>query len=240
MRRSSMNSESDKPKVDVSEEVARSKKSDRRPKKWQERLLPLMINLLVALTVFFFIATFFQISYLHWSILQYPEIDLDISDTNLIMDNAGTFEDQMASRKLELLARLEAYVVERRYHEASVGLMSSSWIRYLGFITGMILALIGASFILGRLQGTETEIAGKGSGIDFSLKTAAPGIILAVLGALLMFATIIDKDTRNIVDAPTYITCSSGFENITIPTAVPVSLDDLGAPEDQIYIDDNP
>jgi hypothetical protein len=235
-----MNSESDQPKVDVSEEVAQSKKSDIHPKKWQERLLPLMINLLVALTVFFFIATFFQISYLHWSILQYPEIDLDVSDTSLIMTNAGSSNDQFASRKLELLARLEAYVVERRYHEASVGLMSSTWIRYLGFITGMILALIGASFILGKLQETETEMVGKGSGIDISLKTASPGIILTVLGAVLMFATIIDKDARNIIDAPVYITSSSGFESLELPTAIPVSLDDLVAPDDQVNMNEEP
>ncbi len=234
MKRSSISNESDQPKVDASEKVARSKKSNKQPKKWQERLLPLMINLLIALTLFFFIATFFQISYLHWSILQYPEIDLDVSDTYPITTNAASSDDQFASRKLELLARLEAYVVERRYHEASVGLMSSTWIRYLGFITGMILALIGASFILGKLQEAKTEVVGKGSGIDISLKTASPGIILAVLGTVLMFATIIDKDTRNIIDAPVYITSSSGFEGIELPTAIPVSIDDLGVPEDQV------
>jgi len=235
-----MKDEIDQTSAEPSKKVVPSKKNDRQPRKWQERLLPLMINLLVALTLFFFIATFFQISYLHWSILQYPEIDLDISNAYSITANIGNSDDQFASRKLELLARLEAYVVERRYHEASVDLMSSTWLRYLGFITGMILALIGASFVLGKLQESDTEVTGKGSGIDISLKTASPGIILSVLGTVLMFATIIDKDYRNIIDAPIYITSSSGFENLELPTAIPISLDDLGVPEDQVNMGEEP
>ena len=235
-----MKDENEKPKVDSPKKALRPKRSERQFDHWQERLLPLMINLLVALTIFFFVATFFQISYLHWSILQYPEIDLGKSDANLLTTNTDTSNDQFSSRKLEYLARLEAYVVERRYHAASVGLMSSTWIRYLGFITGMILALIGASFVLGKLQGTDTEIAGKSSGIDISLKTASPGIILAVLGSLLMFATIIDEDTRNIVDAPIYITSATGFESLEFPTPIPVSLDDLEVPDDQPFIFDEP
>ena len=235
-----MKDENQKNKVDSPRNTPRTKKREKHFDQWQERLLPLMINLLVALTIFFFVATFFQISYLHWSILQYPEIDLDKSDAGLLATNADTSNDQFSSRKLEYLVRLEAYVIERRYHAASVGLMSSTWIRYLGFITGMILALIGASFVLGKLQGTDTEIAGKSSGIDISLKTASPGIILAVLGSLLMFATIIDKDSRNIIDAPTYITSVSGFESLEIPTPIPVSIDDLGASEDQLLIFDEP
>jgi hypothetical protein len=235
-----MKDENSQPEAIHSKTVFSSKKNDKPPKKWQERLLPLMINLLVALTLFFFIATFFQISYLHWSILQYPEIDLDASNTEYVVTNTGTSGDYLASRKLELLARLESYVVERRYHEASVGLMSSTWIRYLGFITGMILALIGASFILGKLQETDTEIVGKGSGLDISLKTASPGIILTVLGTLLMFATIIDKDTRNIIDAPVYISSATGFESLEMPTPMSVSLDGLEAPDDQVNMDNEP
>jgi hypothetical protein len=235
-----MKSEIDQTVAEPSTKVIPSGKTIHQPRKWQERLLPLMINLLVALTVFFFIATFFQISYLHWSILQYPELDLDVSSAYPITTSATSSEDQFASRKFELLARLEAYIIERRYHEASVDLMSSTWLRYLGFITGMILALIGASFILGKLQEAETEVVGKGSGVDISLKTASPGIILAVLGTVLMFATIIDKDYRNIVDAPIYITSSSGFDNLELPTAIPVSLDDLAAPDDRVNMGEEP
>jgi hypothetical protein len=100
---------------------------------------------------------------------------------------------------------MEAYLAERRYHQASVQLMSGIWIRYLGFVTGMILALVGASFVLGKLQEPESEITGKSSVIDFSLKSASPGIILVVFGALLMFTTIITRQEYTVEDRPIYL-----------------------------------
>jgi hypothetical protein len=212
--------------------ITQPKKIENRNRKWQERLLPLMINMLIALTVFFFIATFVQISYLHWSIFQYPSPNIVTPPTISISEDTGSFNEQLSAQKLYLLTRLEAYVVERRYREASVGLMTSIWFRYLGFITGMILALIGATFVLGKLQEPKSEISSKGSDLAFTLKTSSPGIILAVLGAALMLATILDKDTRNIIDAPTYISSISA-EQVSLPTPLPVDTENLAAPEDK-------
>jgi hypothetical protein len=93
--------------------------------------------------------------------------------------------------------------------------------------------LIGASFVLGKLQEPESEISAKGSELAVSLKTASPGLILAVLGAVLMLATIMDKDTRNITDANIYLTNSSISQNFTLPTPNPVDTNNLAAPEDK-------
>jgi hypothetical protein len=175
------------------------------PRKWQERLLPVMAGLLIGLTVFFFGATFVQMSYLHSSMLQIPAIDLQSLPDSGLLTAAGTFEEQATARRLEILAKLESYLIERRYHQASALLMSGLWLRYLGFVTGMILALVGASFVLGKLQEPTSEIAGKSTLIDFSVKSASPGLLLAVLGSLLMFATIVDRDDYAVVDVSTYL-----------------------------------
>ncbi len=173
--------------------------------KWQVQLLPMMSRLLIGLTLFFFIASFIQMAYLHWNILQSPPVDIDPSDGEAILASAESFADRLSARELEVRSKMEAYIVSQRYHQASLLLMSGLWIRYLGFMTGMILALVGASFILGKLREPRTKIEGKASNAAFSLLTTSPGIILAVLGAILVFATIMDKDTYEVKDSNTYL-----------------------------------
>jgi hypothetical protein len=192
-----------------------------KPLKWQERLLPTMNGLLIGLTLFFFLTTFGQMAYLHWSILQTPEININQTSGESLINSTDTFEDRLNARALEVNSRMEAFIVTQRYHQASVLLMSGLWIRYLGFMTGMILALVGASFVLGKLREPVQRLEGKLSGFDFSLRTTSPGIILAVLGVILMFATILDKDTYNVTDSNVYLSPVQSVgtvEGLPIPT----------------------
>jgi hypothetical protein len=154
-----------------------------------------MRGILVGLTIFFFAVTLVQISYLHYTIQRAPEVDLGFPAGEALASQAGDFSQALAARQLDILSRLEALVIERRYHQMSVAIMSGLWLRYMGFVTGMILALVGAAFILGKLREPVSEISGKGAGVDFSLRSASPGIILVVLGVVLMMATIMDQDT---------------------------------------------
>jgi hypothetical protein len=174
------------------------------------------------LTLFFFAATFIQMAYLHWSILQYPAPDLRSAIGEELQANSTSFEEQMEYRRLEVLTGMESYLISRRYHQASVLLMSGLWIRYLGFITGMILALVGASFVLGKLREPATEVAGKATGIDFSLKSASPGIILVVLGTILMLTTILNQDVYQVQDAPMYLGSQTQLNSLDLSTHAPV------------------
>jgi hypothetical protein len=49
--------------------------SGKKIEKWQRELLPLMTNMLVALTVVFFLASCLQLIYLHRTIQNGPKID---------------------------------------------------------------------------------------------------------------------------------------------------------------------
>jgi len=200
-----MIAESESTALDTQEITPAPKARKKTPRKWQERLLPVMVGLLIGLTIFFFAATFVQMSYLHTSMLQIPAIDLQSLPDGGLMAEATTFDEKTTARRLEILAKLESYLIERRYHQAGVLLMSSLWIRYLGFVTGMILAMVGASFVLGKLQEPTSEITGKSSLLDFSVKSASPGIILAALGVVLMFATIMDRDEFTVKDGRVYL-----------------------------------
>lgn len=167
---------------------------------WQERLLPLMVWMVVGLTLFFFIASFAQLAYLHVSIQQAPKVNLDEQ-----LAVPGNVQSVEKAREFNLLARLEASTLRHRYHQANVFLMSRVWARYLGFVTGMILALVGAAFILGKLREQPTELSAEGMGGMLNLRSASPGIVLAVLGVTLMITTIVTHHSIRTANSPVYV-----------------------------------
>ncbi|RYZ53443.1 MAG: hypothetical protein EOO14_15520 [Chitinophagaceae bacterium] len=81
--------------------------------------------------------------------------------------------------------------MEKRFHQISMLLLSRLWVNYIGFITGMILAIVGAAFILGKLRISASELSTKFSGTEVTLKTASPGLLLCVLGCTLMITTLV-------------------------------------------------
>jgi len=209
-------------------------KEDESPKRvaWQKRLLPLMTGMLVVLTLFFFVASLTQLYYLHRRIEQAPQCDLEA--TLSMLEKLGpnmAVKDQFEAVRWRTLSTLEEYAMKRRYHQANVLLMSRIWTRYLGFVTGMILALVGAAFILGKLREPETKLDAEGVW-KFSITTASPGLVLALLGTILMVSTIVTHQEITTEDIPLYTGAwSSSFRpegNVqVIPEGVKPQLDDL-------------
>jgi len=174
--------------------------------KWQKRLLPFMVGMIVLLTLFFLVASFYQLYYLHQRIEHCPQLNLEPALS--VLDTEGfdlTQMDKLELARWKTLSTLEGYTLERRYHQANVLLMSRIWKKYLGFVTGMILALVGAAFILGKLR-EPTSTLGAETGIwKFSLTTASPGLLLALLGTILMITTIVTHKQIEVKDRPTYV-----------------------------------
>ena len=172
---------------------------------WQNKLLPLMTKMLIGLTVFFFLASFIQLFYLHQKIENSQKLNLN----NEININDEDFKDS-SEKQLELiewktLATLDEYTLNQRYHQANVLLMARIWTRYLSFVTGMILCLVGASFILGKIEQTASELDGKTQYIGFSVKTSSPGILLAVLGTVLMLTSVLVHNEIKVTDGPAFL-----------------------------------
>ena len=193
-----------KPLEQEPKEVAAILPNKRNPN-WQDRLLPIMSGVLIGLTIFFFIATFIQMSYLHSTILRMPTIDFDEEASQNMINSGGSFEERYKSRQFEVRSQMEILILTNRYRQANVMLMASLWIKYLGFITGMVISIIGSSFVLGKLREPIQKLEGKSPTISISLQTASPGIILVVLGVLLMGMTIVDKDTIETRDISVYL-----------------------------------
>jgi len=173
--------------------------------KWQEKLLPFMIIVLSLVMLFFFTATAFQLYYLHHRIQQSPALDLNPALGDLQSNPAGASQkDKLQIARWKTLSILEGNALQRRYHQANVLLMSRIWTGYLGFVTGMILALVGATFILGKLRESESKVDAGSEVWKFSMTTASPGLILALLGTILMITTIIGRYEIQVADGQLY------------------------------------
>lgn len=171
--------------------------------KWQKNMQPLMKQLIVGLALFFFIASCAQLFYLHRTIEQSPKLDLEkyISTFSAGKPLSSTKHEKL---KFYTLILLENNALERRHHQANVLLMSRVWVRYLGFVTGMILAMVGAIFILGKLQEPSTELGAKSNVTEINLKSSSPGIILTALGVVLMLTTILTHHEIEVRDLAVY------------------------------------
>ena len=191
-------------KTDQTRRVSTKKREVEQLSKWQTKLLPLMTWMIVGLASFFFIASLFQLAYLNRSILETPKMDILISFQDLEVDDNTSTEQMMNIAYLKARTILEANATERLYHQANVLLMSRVWIRYMGFVTGMVLALVGSTFILGKLREPVSEIETKTSLSSLSLRSASPGLILATLGVILMLTTIIVNHNITVTDRPLY------------------------------------
>ncbi len=159
--------------------------------KWQERLLPFMSRTIVLLATFFFLASLAQLIYLHYVISHRPQFDSQEALSLLKLAPGASPDQILAATRMKSLIMLESYSLDDQYHQANVLLMGRLWTSYIGFVTGMILALVGATFILGKLSEAPSEVTTKTGAADFSIKSSSPGLILAFLGTVLMVTAIL-------------------------------------------------
>jgi hypothetical protein len=178
---------------------------DRRTAKWQDRLLPFMILVLVALAIFACVANVTQVKQVQAHIEAAHEINLEPALAPLVGVKDITPNDRFIYARWQTLALLEVNSIESRYHQAGVMLMTRVYIVFLGFATGMVLALVGATFILGKLRESESKIDGTGVFGTFSLSSASPGLVLALFGTILMMATILTKSEITVKDQSLYV-----------------------------------
>ena len=109
--------------------------------------------------------------------------------------------------------------MQRRHQQGRVFLMARVWTVYLGFITGMSLALVGAAFILGRIQGSQTNATLEAGQVKAQILASSPGIILSFLGTILMVTTIMVNHTIRIEDQNIYL--RGGSEASSPPSVDP-------------------
>jgi hypothetical protein len=141
--------------------------------KWQRRLLPLMTRFIIAMALVFF--CFSAVHLYQVSAFIGTEHGRDIR--TLIESEVAKPSAQPATPEEVLqnsLLLLEADALDKRYHQANALLLSRIWSRQLAFITGMVMAFLGAVFILGKLSESTSNISGGGSQWQVAITSASP------------------------------------------------------------------
>lgn len=167
---------------------------------WQRRLLPYMARAIALMGGFFFVASLVVLYVLFNEVRIAPQqaVTESLSAYERALPPETRLNEGYLRWKTTVL--LEQHVIDQRYRQVNATLLLRAWTRYLGFLTGMIMALVGAVFVLGKLETAGTELSVEGGGLKSALKTASPGLVMATLGTALMGIMLIvpfQFDTRD-------------------------------------------
>jgi hypothetical protein len=173
---------------------------------WQRRLLPTMIATLIGASIAFLALSLYDTYTVRQRIATPPTLDLT---STLASVNCAQASNVPAERRLclewKVAVLLEQQTINRRYHQANVALLVRISVKYLGFLVGMLMSLVGAVFVLGRLTEASSEVAAEGPFGKFTIATVSPGLILAFLGTVLMIATLYVNPPTDVTDGNVYL-----------------------------------
>ncbi|SMD32724.1 hypothetical protein SAMN04488029_1075 [Reichenbachiella faecimaris] len=180
---------------------------------WQTKLMPWMVAMPTLLILLFVYLATMQLKKFD-TILENKNssvIDEITQDESL---DLSEFKNSMDYVRWVTLVRMEERSLNRRYTQGGVLLAARVFTKYLGFFTGMILAIVGAVFIIGKLQEKTTEIEGEvGNGMKGKLSSSSPGIIFGVLGTILMVSTILQHNEITVSDQPLFLNSTNLYLN---------------------------
>lgn len=184
---------------------------------WQRRLLPFMASMVVLLAILAVASNFYQAHVMQQFIGTPHEVDLKPAWEPVAFDKTSTLSEQLAWAQWQTLALLESQALRSRYHQASVILMVRVYIIFIGFATGVAMALIGAAFILGKLQEPVSTVNTGAGAWRFAIQSSSPGLILAMLGTILILTTIWSRSEIDVQDKTLYV--SSRVTDVSTPAS---------------------
>jgi hypothetical protein len=168
---------------------------------WQKRILPLMAGVIIVFSTIFIVGTAYQLFHIQSKIEYDDKGDVEVF-TN--MQEADT-PLKMEQLNLKTKAQLETYSIKRRYHQSNMLLISRIWIQYLGFLVGMILAMVGGTFVLGKMRETGSSFDSDISSVGkFSFNSSSPGLFLVFFGAIIIITTLLYHPEIKVQDGSLY------------------------------------
>jgi hypothetical protein len=199
--------------------VPKDASAQQRREAWQGRLLPLMIGMLIAAAAFFAVMSVVELRAFYDRVEQRP-LALASVFTDFEQHAPPVGRAEPAYLRFKTLALLEADALYRRYHQANATMLARVWTRQLGFLTGMVLALVGAAFVLGRLREDASRIEAELQGAKAVIASSSPGLVLAVLGTVLMGVTLAVPFGVETRDKATYLGIDAAMPAPLSPTQV--------------------
>jgi hypothetical protein len=201
----------------------------RAERRWQRTVLPFMVGALVLAAVFFGWTTYAFFDRLQ-SELSYGKTEPYglIDRVDKVMQGA----ENLSYRDWAVRATLEHAALEHRFNVQVAIVKGRLWSRFMGFLTGMLLALTGCVFVLGKLR-SDIDFSGAASGASAILKTTSPGVYLALLGTVVIGMALAVPGEVESTDAAVYFPAvkasSSTASAPATVTTPPVSLPGSGA-----------
>jgi hypothetical protein len=190
--------------------------------RWQRKLLPYMTRFLVAMAAIFFALSMLDVHEMRSFVKREAGDGARAQIEQLIRGaDAAMFPSALVQKSLLIL---EADAMERRYRQANALLLSRIWTRQLSFMTGMVLAFIGAVFILGRLSEARTDVNVGNESWKAAVSSSSPGLILAFLGTLLIGTSLVVQPAIQVQDRPVYLMTMGVVDGVSSPPRRP-SLD---------------
>jgi len=173
--------------------------------RWQRRLLPWIISVPTVLILVFILLSTLQMRRIEDFVYQNSGLSLkkELPPPSALGDSINS---NVAYVKLYSLASMEEISMNRRYNAAGASMMSGIYTRYLGFFTGMILAIVGAVFIISKFREDLSNVSlSLAEQMKFRAVSSSPGIIFGLLGTILMIVTIVKKTDFEVKDSPLYL-----------------------------------
>jgi hypothetical protein len=167
---------------------------------WHAKLLPFMMTSLIVMGLLFFALTIWHFRELQAQ-LAFGTVEVEQTLGRLSRE-AGPATDTYRDWYMRVV--LESAALKHRYQQSSAIVHARVWTRYMGFLTGMILALTGCVFVLGKLR-EEVSMSGSGQGVSANLETSSPGLVLALAGAILVGISLYVPVTVETSDRAVYL-----------------------------------
>jgi len=204
--------------------------------RWQLRLLPFMASGIALLGLVYFALGIYSTSGIGVFLREEPSTHVTTRVDDLL---ANRTKNQLTNADVmqQGLLLLEADTLDRRYKQASALLLSRIWTRQLAFNTGMVLSLIGAIFILGKLTESSSQVDLGAASWKAGITSTSPGLILAFLGVSLMGIALVVQPKIEVTDKAIYFLstqkedgkkgqASTGVDPVPIPPTDPDPTED--------------
>ena len=186
------------PPAGVSPEVATE---DAALVRWQRRLLPFMVGSLMVVGLTFIGATLYFFHDLERR-LEHRTVDIvKMVDT---VAEKGTPSDPQAHRDWYVRSTLEGIALQQRFNAQAAVVKGRLWTRFMGFLTGMLLALTGCIFVLGKMR-EPVSASGQAPGGYGVAIASSPGVFLAFLGTSLIGISLIVQTNVEMADTAVYL-----------------------------------
>jgi len=189
---------------------------------WQNKLLPWMVGMPTVLIGAFIVIATLQLNKFEKFVYRGDEDKIEQAIPSPVASTTdSTLKRSTEYLKWYSLVKMEEHSLNRRYNQGGVLMMSRIYIKYLGFFTGMILAIVGSVFIISKLKEDVSEFEGNiEEKTKFKFVSSSPGIIFGVLGTVLMMTTILTHSEISVKDMPLYLNTYNISETKKSPEGV--------------------